>query len=108
MVRLFFIRSFIARSPRIRRQSARHVYGTLIGIYRAFTSLPPAKRSNFKVHITLLDIHPVALTRDLCIMMLLHELCEMGDNSNMLGTEIKATIFYTYVGVVMPSYCHER
>jgi hypothetical protein len=70
--------------------------------------LPHPMRSKLKVHITLLDIHPVALARDLCILMLLNELCEMKAQSNVEATELKATIFYVYIGVVMPSYCHDR
>jgi hypothetical protein len=106
------VRNFSSLSPldkHIHPPSARHVYGTLIGVHRAFAKLPSAKHSKkFKVHITMLDIHPGALARDLCIMMLLNELCEMTGDSAITATEIKATIFYTYVGVVMPAYCHER
>jgi hypothetical protein len=65
-------------------------------------------RSKLKVHITLLDIHPVVFARDLCILMLLNELCEMKKQSTVEATEVKTTIFYVYVGVVMPSYCHDR
>jgi hypothetical protein len=86
---------------------ARHAYGTLIGAHRAFLSLNKRKRSQFYLHMTLLDVHPGALARDLCIMMLIHALSD-GSQSATNQIEIKATIFYTYVGVVLPGYCYER
>jgi hypothetical protein len=57
--------------------------------------------------MTLLDVHPGALARDLCIMMLLHALSEE-KQSETNQIEIKATIFYTYLGAVLPGYCYER
>jgi len=86
---------------------ARHVYGTLIGTHQAFLMLNKVKRAQFHVHMTLLDIHPSALARDLCVMMLLHSLIDTS-KSVMERIEIKATIFYTYFGVVLPGYCYER
>ncbi|KAF7985824.1 hypothetical protein HWV62_490 [Athelia sp. TMB] len=86
---------------------ARHVFGTIIGAHRALQTLPKQRRSNFRVHLTMLDLHPNPLARDLCILMLLDSLT----NQNLAQTEIleiKATIFYTYIGVALPSYCFER
>lgn len=57
--------------------------------------------------MTMLDIHPHALARDLCILMLLDALMDSTRSENE-RTEIKATIFYTYVGVVHPEYCSIR
>ncbi|KII91875.1 hypothetical protein PLICRDRAFT_157310 [Plicaturopsis crispa FD-325 SS-3] len=86
---------------------ARHAFGTVIGTHRAWKTLNKSKRNKFKLHMTLLDIHPAALVRDLCIMMLIDALIE-GKQDAVSQVEIKATIFYTYLGVVLPSYCHER
>lgn len=87
--------------------AARHVYGTLIGAHQAFLKLNHSKRSQFHVHMTLLDIHPSALARDLCVLMLLHMLAD-ASRSAVDVIEIKATIFYVYLGVVLPGYCYER
>ncbi|KAF8876861.1 hypothetical protein BD779DRAFT_1677610 [Infundibulicybe gibba] len=87
---------------------ARHAYSTLIGAERAYALLPRSKRSSFQLHITLLDIHPAPLARGLCMMLLLEQLLNVGKNDAIEKAEILATIFYTYVAVVIPSYCEKR
>ncbi|KAH7922618.1 hypothetical protein BV22DRAFT_1070111 [Leucogyrophana mollusca] len=87
---------------------ARHVFGTLIGMHRAHKKLSPQKRASFHAHLTLLDIQDTALARDLCILMLINDLLERSDHDKITQVEIKATIFYVYVGIVMPSYCWDR
>ncbi|KDQ51621.1 hypothetical protein JAAARDRAFT_704064 [Jaapia argillacea MUCL 33604] len=72
---------------------ARHVFGSLIGLHKAFDRLSKAKRESFQAHITLLDIHPTALARDLCLLMLLHEMTDETKDAVALS-EISATIFY--------------
>lgn len=86
---------------------ARHVFGTLIGAFRAHQKLDQSGRSAFRVHVTMLDVHPNALALDLCILMLLDSLLD-DTTSNTERIEIEATIFYTYLGVVLPGYCFER
>ncbi|KIJ65506.1 hypothetical protein HYDPIDRAFT_130715 [Hydnomerulius pinastri MD-312] len=85
---------------------ARHVYGTLVGLHQVHQSLNKTKRELLHVHLTLLDVHETALARDLCILMLVNDL--MTTTDKITQVEIKATIFYTYVAVVMPPYCYTR
>lgn len=56
----------------------------------------------------MLDIHPTALARDLCVLILFHDLLEADPKDKILIAELKATIMYTYMGVFMPSYCYSR
>jgi hypothetical protein len=86
---------------------ARHVYGTLIGARKVYQDLSKAKRAKFRLHITLLDIHPGVLARNLCIIMLLESLRDIDPNT-LVATEIQATLFYTFVATVMPAYCYDR
>ncbi|KAF8876824.1 hypothetical protein BD779DRAFT_1695306 [Infundibulicybe gibba] len=87
---------------------ARHVYSSLIGAERAYLRLPHSKRDSFRLHFNLLDIHPAPLARDLCVMLLLDQLLNVGKDDATEKAEILTTIFYIYVAVVMPSYCERR
>ena len=80
--------------------------GTLCGLYLAYNKLSDAKQGRLKAHMTMLDIHEAALARDLCILLLLHQLNSTDDASSR--TEILATLTYSFCGVVMPPYCDER
>jgi hypothetical protein len=60
-----------------------------------------------RIHLTLLDIHPSALARDLVVLMLLNDCMAAGVSPTTLA-EIKATLMYTYAGSVMPPYAHAR
>ncbi|KAI0649800.1 hypothetical protein C8Q79DRAFT_923284 [Trametes meyenii] len=84
----------------------RHALGTVAGLYQAYKKLPGSKQSAFHAHLTLLDIHPTAITRDLCMLMLLHELNSATDA--LARTEIKATLMYCFCGAAMPGYCYDR
>ncbi|KAI0719792.1 hypothetical protein C8T65DRAFT_725210 [Cerioporus squamosus] len=64
------------------------------------------KRSRFHAHLTLLDIHDATIARDLCLLMLLHELNKTKDSIDK--AELNATLMYMFCGMAMPSYCHER
>ncbi|KAJ7173293.1 hypothetical protein C8R46DRAFT_945999 [Mycena filopes] len=86
---------------------ARNVYATLVGAHRAYKALPQDKRSAMRVHLTLLDIHPSALARDLVVLTLLNDCMTAGVSSTTVA-EIKATLMYTYAGAVMPPYAHAR
>ncbi|KAJ6520693.1 hypothetical protein DFH09DRAFT_1426866 [Mycena vulgaris] len=85
---------------------ARNVYATLVGAHRALKALPKDKRSAMRLHLTLLDIHPSALARDLVVLMLLNDCMTGGDPAAL--AETKATLMYTYAGAVMPLYAHAR
>jgi hypothetical protein len=89
------------------RLSARNVYATLVGAHRAYKALPKDKRAAMRIHLTLLDIHPSVLARDLCILMLMNDWMEPNVEPSAL-TEIKATLIYTFMGAIVPSYCHAR
>lgn len=54
----------------------------------------------------MLDIHDGMMARDLCILMLLYEYNSTSDEK--VRVEISATLMYTYLGAIMPSYCYER
>ncbi|KAJ7662858.1 hypothetical protein B0H17DRAFT_1257681 [Mycena rosella] len=86
---------------------ARNLYATLIGAHRAYHPLPKDKRAAVRVHLTLLDIHPSALARDLVVLMLLNG-CMTSNVDPITLTEIKATLMYTYVGALMPPYAYTR
>lgn len=86
---------------------ARHLYGSLIGLRQAYVALPVKKRTQLRVHMTLLDIHPTILARDLCILMLTHQL-NTPELTAIEKTEIHATIMYTYTCIIMPDYCFDR
>ncbi|KAF8210815.1 hypothetical protein K438DRAFT_1569292, partial [Mycena galopus ATCC 62051] len=86
---------------------ARNVFATLVGAHQAVKALPKDKRSAVRIHLTLLDIHPSALARDLVVLMLLNDCMTPGISPTLL-VELKATLMYTYAGSVMPSYAHAR
>ncbi|KAG7447536.1 uncharacterized protein BT62DRAFT_1060778 [Guyanagaster necrorhizus] len=89
----------------------RHVYGSIIGLSQAFLELTPDQRQTSRVHFTLLDIHPTTIARNLCLFMMIDELITMRlykRDDGVQETEIKATIFYVWMGVALPSYCHVR
>lgn len=84
-----------------------HAYATTIGINKVFKRLGKSKQEMLNVHLTLLDIHPGILARDLVLMMLAYELGD--ENLDPVDKlEIQATAIYTFAGVAMPSYCAER
>ncbi|KAI8989022.1 hypothetical protein BD414DRAFT_536334 [Trametes punicea] len=93
----------------------RHPLGTIVRLYQAYKKLPLAKASAFHAHLTLLDIHPTAITRDLCMLMLLHALSNATDSA--ARAEIKATLMLMSVAKklceklsehppVLPSWLH--
>jgi hypothetical protein len=89
-------------------ESARHVYGSIIGLHRAYQTLDNTKQAVFNSHITMVDIHPTALARDLCFLLWFQELLESDPSDKIKIAEIKATILYTFAGVFMPPYCFIR
>ncbi|KAK0476402.1 hypothetical protein IW261DRAFT_1595020, partial [Armillaria novae-zelandiae] len=51
--------------------NSRHVLSSIIGLHQAFTKLNAKKRKALNVHLTLNDLHPRALARDLDSLCLL-------------------------------------
>jgi hypothetical protein len=82
---------------------ARHVFGTLIHL--AHMSTRGGKNANFKVHLTLMDIHPATMARILVIFSLLDQIRLSKDSSKRV--ELHAALFYLYTSVLMPDYCHQ-
>ncbi|KAJ7579195.1 hypothetical protein C8J56DRAFT_965062 [Mycena floridula] len=85
---------------------ARQLFGSLAGFHKEYTELDAQRQRWFKLHFTLLDLHPTALARDLCLLVLLEQLTT--DISPEDAIEIKATIFYMWLGIIMPDYCENR
>ncbi|PBL04096.1 hypothetical protein ARMGADRAFT_1022590 [Armillaria gallica] len=85
----------------------RHVLSSIKGVHQAFTKLNAKKRKALKVHLTLNDLHPRALARDLCLLFLIEDLILMRsqEESKLKEAEIKATILYTWTGFIVPAYC---
>ncbi|KAK0243185.1 hypothetical protein EDD85DRAFT_814167 [Armillaria nabsnona] len=89
----------------------RHILGSIIGLSQAFLELTSKKRKASKFHFTLLDIHPTTIARNLCLFLMINELIVMRLRKHIDDAEeaeIKATIFYVWMGVVLPPYCHVR
>ncbi|KAF7790664.1 hypothetical protein EIP86_001620 [Pleurotus ostreatoroseus] len=86
---------------------ARHVFGTLISLHDVYEKMTKRKKKALHVHMTMLDIHPAILARDLCILMLLHQLTDdtLDPEARM---EIEATIAYTYYALLLPPYSAKR
>ncbi|KAJ7494865.1 hypothetical protein B0H11DRAFT_2227626 [Mycena galericulata] len=82
---------------------ARHVFGTLVGLYESSLRLTQNQRDALRVDITLLDIKEHVLARDLVIMVLLSEISACSDAKEKL--ELQATVFYLYTALVMPKFC---
>lgn len=73
-------------------------------MFDAYTALPQSKKAVFRTHLTMLDIHEVAIARDLCMLILLDDLNRTREPT--MRDEIKATLMYMFLAPVMPSYCH--
>ncbi|KAK0491418.1 hypothetical protein IW261DRAFT_1621216 [Armillaria novae-zelandiae] len=88
---------------------ALHVLGSIIGFSKTSLKMTPEKRKATSVHFTLLDIHPI-LARDLCLFMMVEELIHLRERAHdeLEEVEIKATLLYIWMGVIIPSYCHAR
>ncbi|KDR74925.1 hypothetical protein GALMADRAFT_269119 [Galerina marginata CBS 339.88] len=83
---------------------ARHIFGTLLHISQEARELPK-RQAQLKVHMLLVDIHPAALARVVLIFELLWQIL-LSENS-IERLELKATLFFLYLSVVMPEYCHK-
>ncbi|KAF9026023.1 hypothetical protein BDZ89DRAFT_1067865 [Hymenopellis radicata] len=86
---------------------ARHVFGSVVGLSQARLKLNKRKRQVMRAHLTMNDIHPSALARDLCMLFLLDELSSNRDNE-IKEAELKMTLLSIWMGLIMPSYCYIR
>jgi hypothetical protein len=76
-------------------------------LHKAYNQLSELEKDDFHTHLTLLDIHPTALARDLLVLVLLDEL--MSAEKSELELEVtKATIFYTTAAAIMPPICYAK
>lgn len=85
----------------------RHVLGSIIGLSQARLKLNKRKRQAMQAHLTMNDIHPSALARDLCLLSLLDELSTSQDNQIKVA-EVKMTLISLWMGCIMPLYCFTR
>ena len=81
---------------------ARNLFATLVDIMKQ------EKRSkacrHLRYHFTLNDVKAPTLARDLLILLLLDELAQMTDYSSGAAREVLATIFFTFIGTIVPAY----
>ncbi|KAF5325654.1 hypothetical protein D9611_000806 [Ephemerocybe angulata] len=131
---------------------ARHAFSTLVGLHNTLTPNPRPKamqsqslgllhdfgltqeqKDSVKIHLTLLDIHPATIARDVIFFMFLDQLVNMevqisnaerkkergkekaGGNSEITIEDMKleklevvTTLFYLYCGYMLPTYCYDR
>ena len=85
---------------------ARNLYATMLGIDRLEKGMTGNKTRTY--HATINDINASALARDLVMFYLLDDLAAAVDPSEDDRIESLATIFYLYVGAVMPEYIFNR
>lgn len=84
----------------------RHAFGTISRLFEAYQQLPHARQATFHTHLTMLDIHEATIARDLCMLILLEDLTHADEPH--VRDEIKATLMYTFLVPLMPSYCYTR
>ncbi|KZV73527.1 hypothetical protein PENSPDRAFT_648877 [Peniophora sp. CONT] len=81
---------------------ARHVYASMIGLDRAFGKLSASKRDVAKGHLTLSDVHPTVICRDLLVLMLLHRLVQ-GQLSSEEEYGVKIALHYVFCLHLIPN-----
>ena len=67
-----------------------------------------SQKAAVRVHITVLDIHPAVIARNLVYLLLLNELVNGQTITPETRVEVITTLMYAFVGVAMPDYCHKR
>ncbi|KAG9231841.1 hypothetical protein BJ875DRAFT_103654 [Amylocarpus encephaloides] len=80
---------------------ARNLYRTIISILEVEKS--PRKH----YHIAINDVNSCVLVRDLIVFMLVDELSQLDDDSGEY-LEVLATIYFIYLGVMIPLFVFER
>ena len=87
---------------------ARHVFVTLVDAFRQWESLAGDKSKQFHLHLTLNDINPTVLARDILMLEALQRLgnvVDWNDCSNPQKKEafqLATMLGYTFFGYVMP------
>ena len=81
---------------------ARHLYTTMIEIMDKETAFGGGRDVHY--HFTLNDIKAPVFARSLIIFLLLNELAQMTDYSSEAAGKTLATIFFTFIGTIMPPY----
>ena len=87
-------------------RDARNLYATILEIDRLEQSV--AKRHTRTYHATMNDVNPRALARDLVMFHLLDELKSLPISGENNRTALLATIFFMFIGAVVPSYVSDR
>ncbi|KAF6743653.1 hypothetical protein DFP72DRAFT_827356 [Ephemerocybe angulata] len=77
-----------------------------LGLLHDF-GLTQEQKDSVKIHLTLLDIHPATIARDVIFFMFLDQLVNMED-MKLEKLEIVTTLFYLYCGYMLPTYCYDR
>ncbi|KAJ2921754.1 hypothetical protein H1R20_g15338, partial [Candolleomyces eurysporus] len=133
------------------RLAARHAFASLIGLHHITSShrtpkaeqsvslgllhdfsLTSQQKSALKAHMTLLDVHPATIARDIIFFMFFDQLIKLDtqiadaerrkqrgkdksgtQNDTLEGLrmeklEILSTVFYLYSGYMVPPYCYDR
>lgn len=85
---------------------ARNLYATILGIDKLEKGITGKKTRTY--HATINDIKASALARDLVMFLLLDDLAAAVNSSEDNRTELLATIFFLYVGAIMPKYIFDR
>lgn len=86
---------------------ARNLFATMLGIDRLEKGMSGEKTRTY--HATINDIKTSVLARDLLMFHLLDDLAAaVGPSSGEIRTELLATIFFLYVGALMPKYIFDR
>ncbi|KAF9526017.1 hypothetical protein CPB83DRAFT_896481 [Crepidotus variabilis] len=86
---------------------ARHVYRTIIGLGEEYSRLSTKQQQSIKVPVTINDIHFVAIARNLLHLLIIDKLLS-SDLDELARLELEATLVYTYVAWIVPSYVHDR
>ena len=85
---------------------ARNLYATMLGIDKLEKGITGEKTRTY--HATINDIKANALARDLVMFHLLDDLAASVGSGEENRTELLATIFFLYVGAVIPKYIFDR
>ncbi|KAJ3509541.1 hypothetical protein NLJ89_g5174 [Agrocybe chaxingu] len=87
---------------------ARHVFGTLIRLANWKDKLTRQGNPDFSVHLTVVDIHPASIARNLIMFTLLDEISRNRPKKDSARVvELYATLFYLSTSIILPDYCHK-
>lgn len=91
---------------------ARHVFATILDAHKQLRELSQQKRTYFRIHLTMNDVLPAVIARDLLIFMTLSKLGNF-DSYLCIQTDKEAgkratLLEYIYLGVVMPPNVYDN